>query len=96
MMIIEGNVKELHFNGQSEFVFSRADQLPAVVIIMNDSIGSSFNLNKISFHGRNMRRLVVCLKKRIELAAHPVDYAFTDKSGNTIWRMILVAEKKRE
>ena len=91
-VIIEGNVKELHFNGQSEFVFSRADQLPAVVIIMNDSIGSSFNLNKISFHGRNMRRLVVCLKKGIELAAHPVDYAFTDKSGNTIWRMILVAE----
>jgi hypothetical protein len=91
-VIIEGNVKELHFNGQSEFVFSRADQLPAVVIIMNDSAGSFFNLNKIRFHGKNMRRLVVCVKKSIELASYPVDYAFTDKSSKTIWRMILVAE----
>ena len=91
-VIIEGNVKELHFNGQSEFVFSRADQLPAVVIIMNDSAGSFFNLNKIRFHGKNMRRLVVCVKKTIELASYPVDYAFTDKSSKTIWRMILVAE----
>jgi len=23
---------------------------------------------------------------------YPVDYAFTDKSGNTVWRMILIAE----
>ena len=91
-VIIGGNVKELHFNGQSGFVFSRADQLPAVVIIMDDSSGSSFNLSKIFFHGKNMRRLVVCVKKRIDLAMYPVDYAFTDKSGNTVWRMILIAE----
>ena len=39
-----------------------------------------------------MRRLVVCVKKRIGLSTYPVDYAFTNKSGNTVWRMILVAE----
>ena len=82
----------MHLNGQSDFVFSRADQLPAVVIIMNDSVGSSSKLNKINFHGKNMRRLVVCVKKRIGLSTYPVDYAFTNKSGNTVWRMILVAE----
>ena len=92
MVLTNMLLKELHFNGQSGFVFSRADQLPAVVIIMDDSSGSSFNLSKIYFHGKNMRRLVVCVKKRIDLAMYPVDYAFTDKSGNTVWRMILIAE----
>ena len=59
-VIVNDNVKSLHLKGQSNFVFNRADQLPAVAIVINSSNDSNFNLEKITFDGKNMRRLVLC------------------------------------
>ena len=51
-MIVQENVKQLEISGQSDFVFTRADQMPAVAIIINLSDYSSFDLEKITFNGK--------------------------------------------
>lgn len=91
-VIVQENVKQLEINGQSDFVFTRADQMPAVAIIINLSDYSSFDLEKITFNGKNMRRLVLCIKRSNQLSSYPVSYVFTGSGDKTVWRMILVAE----
>ena len=91
-MIVNDNVKSLHLKGQSEFVFNRADQLPAVAIVVNSSNDSIFNLVKITFDGKNMRRLVLCVKGRERSPSDPVEMIFTGSLPRTVWRTILVAE----
>ena len=48
---IEDNVTEVHFHGQSDFVFSHADSLPAVAVIITQSSESVLDLNRLFFHG---------------------------------------------
>ena len=82
----------MHLKGQSNFVFNRADQLPAVAIVINSSNDSNFNLEKITFDGKNMRRLVLCLKRKESGSSDPVEMIFTGTVPRTLWRTILVAE----
>ena len=91
-VIVNDNVKNLHLKGQSNFVFNRADQLPAVAIVINSSNDSNFNLGKITFDGKNMRRLVLCLKRKESGSSDPVEMIFTGTVPRTVWRTILVAE----
>jgi len=91
-VIVNDNVKSLHLKGQSDFVFNRADQLPAVAIVVNSSNDSIFNLGKITFDGKNMRRLVLCVKGREGSPSDPVEMIFTGSLPRTVWRTILVAE----
>ena len=91
-VIVNDNVKNLHLKGQSNFVFNRADQLPAVAIVINSSNDSNFNLEKITFDGKNMRRLVLCLKRKESGSSDPVEMIFTGTVPRTVWRTILVAE----
>ena len=91
-VIVNDNVKSLHLKGQSNFVFNRADQLPAVAIVINSSNDSNFNLEKITFDGKNMRRLVLCLKRKESGSSDPVEMIFTGTVPRTVWRTILVAE----
>ena len=89
---IEDNVSEVHFRGQSNFVFSYADRLPAVAIIITQSAESTLDLSRIYFHGKSNRRLVVAIKKNIQSSSYDVQFAFTEASINPLWRMILIAE----
>ena len=89
---IEDNVTEVHFHGQSDFVFSHADSLPAVAVIITQSSESVLDLNRLFFHGKSNRRLVVAVKKNIQSSPYDVRYAFTKASTNPLWRMILIAE----
>ncbi len=89
---IEDNVTEVHFHGQSNFVFSHASLLPAVAIIITQSSKSMLDLSRIFFHGKSNRRLVVAVKKNFQSSPYDVQYAFTKASINPLWRMILIAE----
>jgi len=89
---IEDNVSEVHFHGQSSFVFNRADSLPAVAIMITQSSESALDLSRIFFHGKSNRRLVVAVKKSLQSTSNSIGYAFTEGSINPLWRMILVAE----
>lgn len=89
---IEDNASEIHFHGQSNFVFNHADLLPAVAIIITQSSESILDLSRTFFHGKNNRRLVIAVKKNSHSKPQEVQYAFTKASINPIWRMILLAE----
>ena len=89
---IEDNASEIHFHGQSNFVFNHADLLPAVAILITQSSESTLDLSRTFFHGKNNRRLVVAVKKNSHSKSQEVQYAFTKASINPIWRMILLAE----
>lgn len=89
---IEDNVSEVHFQGQSSFVFNRADSLSAVAVMITQSPESELDLNNIFFHGKSNRRLVVAVKKSLRSASKDINYAFTEASTNPLWRMILIAE----
>jgi hypothetical protein len=89
---IEDNVSEVHFHGQSNFIFSHANRLSEVAVIITQSSESILDLSRIFFHGKSNRRLVVAVKKNIQSSYYDVQYAFTEASINPLWRMILIAE----
>ena len=63
-----------------------------MAIVINSSNDSNFNLEKITFDGKNMRRLVLCLKRKESGSSDPVEMVFTGTVPRTLWRTILVAE----